>query len=482
MNIKQISKWSLLIVLLCGAFVVGYLIRGGEKPVEKAVDHVHEEKTIEEDATTIWTCSMHPQIRMPKPGKCPICGMDLIPVKREEKNEELGYRQIKLSEKARMLANIQVVTVKRKQIDSQIKLFGKITYDETRLGYITARFPGRLDKLYVDYTGMIVRKGQPMADIYSPELLTAQQELVHSLQTVRDLRYSSVDIIKRSAEATVEAAREKLRLLGITPDQIKELEKKEKPDDYITIFSPLGGVVIVKNADEGMYVQTGTTIYTIADLSVVWLLLDAYESDLPWLHIGQKVLFTVEAFPGDVFNGTIIFIDPIVNKQTRTVKVRINVPNRDNRLKPDMFARAVVKAQLTGKNSAHIPLVIPSSAPLITGKRAIVYVELPESKGVYQGREIVLGPRLGDYYEVRSGLRVGEKVVVKGNFKIDSAVQIMAGPSMMNPEGGGPLPGHEHGGSGTKQKSKGSGSKSKHEGSDLKHNHSASELKLNHNK
>jgi Cu(I)/Ag(I) efflux system membrane fusion protein len=477
MNIKNNAKWLPWLVLLVIAFIIGYMIRGGnDRTGEKVTEHVSTGSADSE--TTIWTCSMHPQIRMPKPGKCPICGMDLIPANRKEKTEETGPREIKLSEKARKLADIQTTIVKRKQVASEIRLFGKITYDETRLGYITARFPGRLDRLYVDYTGTFVETGQPMVDIYSPELLTAQQELFHSLQVLRDLRYSSVDIVKRSAAATVKAAREKLRLWGITPEQIKKLEKEEKPNDHITIYSPLGGVVIKKDALEGMYVKTGTRIYTIADLSSVWLQLDAYESDITWLHLGQKVSFTVEAYQGENFHGTITFIDPVVDEKTRTIKIRINVPNYNNKLKPDMFASAVVKAQMKGKGLRKVPLIIPDTAPLITGKRAIVYVESPDREGVYQGREIVLGPRLGNYYEVISGLSVGEKVVVKGNFKIDSAVQIMAKPSMMNPKGGGPMPGHGHGGSGTKHAPSASGSKIKHEGSQTKDEHRVSEPKM----
>ncbi|HLA41595.1 MAG TPA: efflux RND transporter periplasmic adaptor subunit, partial [Candidatus Glassbacteria bacterium] len=186
--------------------------------------------------------------------------------------------------------------------------------------------------------------------------------------------------------------------------------------------------------------------YTVADLSRLWLQLEAYESDLPWLAVGQAVKFTTESYPGESFSGTVRFIDPVVDPAKRTVRVRVEVPNANSRLKPDMFARSTVDASPAGIDKSKAPLVIPASAPLITGKRAVVYVEVAGKENVYEGREVVLGPRTGDYYIVRDGLAEGEMVVVNGNFKIDSALQILAKPSMMSPAGGAPAPGHGHAG------------------------------------
>lgn len=279
---------------------------------------------------------------------------------------------------------------------------------------------------------------------------------------------------------------------GLTNEQISQLEKEQQPSDHITIYALSSGIVIEKNALEGTYVETGTWIYTIADLSRVWVKMDAYESDLPWLRYGQEVEFETEAFPGEIFKGRIAFIDPVIDTQTRTAKVRVSIANPGSKLKPEMFVRALVKSKiaaggkvmdpaLAGKwispmhpeiiknqpgsydvcgmplvraedlgyvSSASLntgaPLVIPASAPLITGKRAIVYIELPDKEGTYEGRQIELGSRAGDYYIVKTGLQEGEKVVVKGNFKIDSAIQIQAGSSMMNPEGE-PGSSHQHG-------------------------------------
>lgn len=260
-------------------------------------------------------------------------------------------------------------------------------------------------------------------------------------------------LIKKSTEATVEAARKKLQLWGLSKQKIDEIIKRGEPTDHITITAPIGGTVVHKNAQEGMYVQTGTRIYTIADLSKVWVKMEAYETDLVWIQKGQEVEFATEAYPGEVFKGAVEFIDPFLDEKTRTVDVRITTPNPDGRLKPGMLvhgsARATIgadgKVTLDPDKAENPPLVIPDSAPLITGKRAVVYVAVPEHPGAYEGREVVLGPRGGDHYLVRSGLKEGELVVVNGNFLIDSAVQILAKPSMMSPEGGGSGMAHQHG-------------------------------------
>ena len=444
---------------------------------------------------TVWTCSMHPEVRLPKPGLCPKCRMDLIPLEAGADDGLAGMRVLATSEAAKALMNIQTAAVERMFPTAEIRMVGKVEYDESRLAYITAWVPGRLDRLFVDYTGVAVKKGDHMVSIYSPELYSAQEELLQARQAAENLQRSEVDIVRKTVQATVEAAREKLRLLGLSEQQVAQVEQRGKADDHVTLNAPAGGIVIHKNAQEGMYVQTGTRIYTIADLSTVWVKLDAYESDLIWLRYGQKVEFTSVSYPGETFTGTIAFIDPVLNPITRTVKVRVNVPNPNGKLKPDMFVNGVVyskvaaggrvlDASLAGKwispmhpeivkdgpgfcdicgmplvkaeSAGYVvakpseqdkPLVVPVSAALVTGTRAIVYVEKPGAdKPTFEGREIVLGPRAGDFYLVRHGLAEGERVVTRGNFKIDSALQIQAKPSMMTPEGGGGSSGHDHGG------------------------------------
>ena len=455
-------------------------------------DHTNHDHSAATETRTVkfHTCSMHPTIQQDNPGTCSLCGMDLIPVY-EGDDTKTGPRSLTLSTRAQKLAEIQSTPVERRYAEAEIRMVGKVEYDESRLSYITARVPGRLDRLYVDYTGVPVKQNDHLVHLYSPELLNAQEELITAIRTAGDLESSSSDYLRERSQENIRSAREKLRLWGLTESQITEIEEKETPSDHITINSPMEGIVVHKNAVEGMYVQTGTQIYTIADLTHVWVKLDAYESDLPWIHYGQEVEFRTEAYPGEVFKGQIAFIDPVINAKTRTIKMRVNLPNPEGKLKPDMFVRAVVKSQiakggrvmdpnLAGKwispmhpeiiknepgscdicgmdlvsaeslgyvkaQAETAPLVIPASAPLITGKRAVVYVDL--GQGQYEGREIELGPRAGDFYLVESGLQEGEKVVTNGNFKIDSAIQILAKPSMMQPEGGrsGGAHLHDHG-------------------------------------
>lgn len=443
----------------------------------------------------VWSCSMHPHIHRDGPGQCPICGMDLIPVPQNQASAEDESRQLTISPAQRALMKIETVPVERRFPTAQLRLVGKVTYDETRLAYITAWVPGRIDDLLVDYTGVTVREGDHMVKLYSPELLSAQEELLQATRGLAQMSNSRISSLRDSARGTVDSARDKLRLAGLNAEQIKEIERSGKASEHVTIYSPASGVVIHRNAQEGMYVETGTRIFTIADLDAVWVQLDAYESDLRWLRYGQHVSFTTEAFPGETFNGVVSFIDPVLNPTTRTVKVRVNVENKDGRLKPEMFVRANVFAQFAGGGrmldkdmigkwvspmhpevikdapgkcdicgmdlvpaeslgyanatpvDAIAPLVIPATAALLTGTRAVVYVEVAgRDRPTYVGREVVLGPRAGPDYVVASGLDEGDLVVVSGNFKIDSALQIQAKPSMMNPEGGGGSGGHNHGG------------------------------------
>lgn len=394
-----------------------------------AAEHDHDHG----EAETVWTCSMHPQIQLPEFGQCPICFMDLIEVPKDNSaGTRQSLRQISFDERARKLARVEVVPVIRGSAGIVTRMVGKVDYDETRVGTITAWVAGRIDTLHVDYTGARVRKGQAMAEIYSPELLTAQAELIQAVGAVKNFKDSGSTILKNTVVRTEKAAQDKLRLLGLTSEQIAEVVKRGKPLDHITLLAPMTGIAIKKNVFEGMYVQTGAPIYTIADLDRLWVVLEAYESDLQGISLGQQVSFVVAAFPGRPFQGKVSYIDPLVNDKTRTIRVRLNVDNGENLLKPGMFVRAQAR-KLVAVADENLPLLIPVSAPLITGKRALVYVQLPSQEGVYLGKEVILGPRRGDFYQVESGLMEGELVVSAGNFKIDSAIQLQARPSMMNP-------------------------------------------------
>ncbi|MHC5119654.1 MAG: efflux RND transporter periplasmic adaptor subunit, partial [Planctomycetota bacterium] len=406
------------------------------------------------------------------------CAMDLIPL--EPDSGGGGDRMITFSQQANKLMEIQTSAVERKAISHEVRLVGKIALDETRTKTITAWVPGRIDRLFVDYTGIAVRAGDHMVEVYSPDLITAQAEFLQSTKSAQGLDGSS-ELVANSIRQTVQAAREKLALLGLTEQQITDIEKAGKSLDRLTIYAPIGGIVIDKKATEGAYVKTGTPIYTIADLSKLWVLLDAYESDLAWVQYGQAVEFSTPSLPGEVFTGRISFISPVLNDQTRSVKVRTVVDNPSGKLKPNMLVSAFVKTPVTEQGPAMatdllnkwicpmhgeivkgqtgicdicqmdlveaeslgytketdstLPLIVPASAVLITGRKldkAVVYVQVEGAdKPTFIGKEITLGPRAGDYYIVRSGLMAGERVVTNGNFKIDSEMQIQAKPSMM---------------------------------------------------
>lgn len=429
------------------------------------------------EESTIWTCSMHAQIRLPEPGQCPICLMDLIPLVTDD--DGLDPAQLRLGENAVALAGIRTSPVERRALVRDVQMVGKVAFDETRLSYITAWVPSRLDRLYVDYTGVPVRQGDHMVEVYSPDLIATQQELLAGLRSLELLGDEAVPAVADRQQSAVESARERLRLWGLTDDQVAAIEAAGEPSRHVTIHAPVGGVVVHKNAVQGDYVQTGTRIYTIADLTRVWVRLEAYERDLPWLHYGQEVSFEAEAWPGETFRGRISFLDPVLDDTTRTLGVRVQVDNPDLRLKPDMFVRATVHAPMAASGRlidaelvdlwmcpmhpevvakaasdcwtcgmdlvptaelgfeaagpAELPLVIPTSAPLITGERAVVYVRLPGDEPLFEGRKVVLGPRGQDGYAVVSGLVEGEQVVTRGAFRLDSELQIRAGPSMMNP-------------------------------------------------
>ncbi len=604
-----------LALALLLALVAGYLLHSLIQPraVDPALVDVIED--VEDEQDIVWTCSMHPQIQLPSEGLCPICFMDLIPL--EPGADEVGLRRLSVTREAAALLDIETSTVERRPIARDVRMVGKIDYDETRLKYITAWVGGRLDRLYVDYTGVSVQEGDHMVLLYSPELIGAQEELFQGLRSVRQLEEDNRpggDVVGQAVLRTLDASRERLRLLGLTTEQIEQIEARGEITDHITIYAPMGGIVVDKHLQEGAYVDTGTRIYTIADLSQVWIRLDAYESDIPWLRYGQEVEFTTEAHPGERFTGVISFIDPFLTDRTRTIKVRVNALNPGMKLKPNMFVRAVVPSRLdsiglviapdlSGKwispmhpeiikdqpgecdicgmplvpaetldwielpGQQEDPLVIPASAAMRTGTRAVVYLQINPSRfemtsimdwpalvgllravsnaeddkpGVddlprgparrlwevldrdirsellalddptaldwqlsqrlladlnrilemrdfydpdawagielddetrsllrrglanlsanrvirlnrllleagledqiaesfdrptFEGREIVLGPRSGDHYIVRHGLAEGQRVVTRGQFKLDAELQIRVAPTMMS--------------------------------------------------
>ncbi len=473
---KKSALWTAPVVIGLVGFFLGWLIfgTGNHSQVDPTISTT-EARSAEQGVQQMYTCSMHPQIRSPNPDdKCPICGMDLIPVPADEDPDmESELPRLRLTDRAVGLMQIQVWPVEGRQMSVPVRLYGRLGYDETRLRTIAAWVPGRLDRLYVDFTGTLVRKGQPMVEIYSPRLIAAQEELLQTIRSAQELKKSGRGLVLDKTLLTVDASYDRLRLLGLGEDQIKRIEKQGHVDDHLVIPAPSGGIVIERLASTGDYVETGQPIYRLADLSHLWVQLEVYESDLQWLELGQKAIFNTQSHPGKNFEGTVSFIDPVLNDRTRTLRVRVDIPNPDDLLKPGMFVRGFIEAGLEGyqarsqskveqenhqgqvtthekrpaMQAGDMPLVIPATAPLVTGERAVVYVQLPKTeKPTFEPRDIVLGPKVGAWYIVHEGLSEGELVVTNGSFKIDSELQIRGRPSMMQPEGGAP-PVHDHGGS-----------------------------------
>lgn len=383
------------------------------------------------DEATTYTCSMHPQIRSEEMGQCPICGMDLIPVASDGSGtDDASPARVTLSDRAKKLAEIRTTPVRRLGDETrEIRLLGRVDEDETRVRTVTSWTGGRIDRLRVATTGEKVRAGQTIATIYSPEIYAAHRDLIQAKRQLASLQ-TSMEFARNSAEATLQSARQKLRLLGVSNQEIARMEESDEPWTQISIRTRFGGTVTELLVNEGSYVDAGSGLYRVADLSRLWVQLDAYESDLPRLRVGQHVDLQVEALPDRTFDGTIAFIDPIVDPTKRTSRVRVEVSNEEGLLRPGMFVEAVVHGG-TQPGEA-LPLVIPSSAPLFSGRRSIVYVEVPNTdRPTYAARSVKLGARAGDVYPVVSGLSFGERVVVHGAFAIDADLQIKGGESLM---------------------------------------------------
>jgi Cu(I)/Ag(I) efflux system membrane fusion protein len=417
MKIKKLifnkyTRWGA--ILLSGFILGGLVFHRSHKEEAKQVPITQESKV------TIWTCAMHPQIRMDHPGKCPICGMDLIPL--VQSTETMNPNAIVMTEEGIKLAEVETSIVSRMNPVKNIRLYGKIQADERLIQTQPAHVPGRIDKLFLNFTGEEVKKGQVIAQIYSPELINAQEELLEALK------------MKEMQPGILEAAREKLRQWKLTDDQIADIENSKVTKTEFEVYSTVSGIVINKRVNTGDYVSLGAPLYEIADLSKVWALFDAYESDLPWIKKGNKITFTLQSQPGKEYSGFIAFIDPVIDPLTRVAGVRLEIPNSENTLKPEMFVTGIVNARLTSFGNS---LVIPQSAVLWTGTRSVVYVKLPEAKEPsFIIREITLGPLLSNSYVVLKGLREGEEIVTNGTFSVDASAQLAGKPSMMNPAGG----------------------------------------------
>lgn len=412
---KENPKVGYLLVLVAG-LLLGLLLRGCISCGSSATGGT------EEDGDAVWTCSMDPQVKQPNPGKCPICGMDLIKMKKgETPTSNVDPNAVMLSDEALALANVETAVVGAPSGDKEIRLFGKIEPDQRQQQSQSAYVAGRIESLMINAVGDAVSKGQTLAVIYSPELYTAEQELVSAL----NFPYEN------QRQPLVDAAMEKLRLLNIPQSQIDEVMKTKKASPYVQLKANTSGTVVKKEVSQGDYVRQGESLLQIANLGHVWAVFQAYETDLPFIHKGQTVQFSAEALPGETFTGRVVFIDPVLNGQTRTAGVRVELGNGGGKFKPEMLLVGHVAASM--QRYAEEGVIIPKSAVLWTGKRSVVYVKDDvEEQPTFLLRQITLGPSLPDGYVVLDGLAEGEEIVVNGAFAIDAAAQLDGKRSMMN--------------------------------------------------
>ena len=474
--IRQLLAFFLFVaagIVLIGA--VGFAQRSGWFQAPSSGILMGPSTTNKSDA--IHTCPMHPQIRQPGPGKCPICGMALVPASAGS-DANVDELAVNIEPTARRLANIETAEVKRETVVSTIETIGEIAIDESRMSTIPSYINGRIEELFADYTGVKVTKGDHLAVVYSPELYSAQVEYLESRKAISSTTPPSLQAVRQAQEKLAANSRQRLVELGLNEEQIKTLEETGEAKSRLTIYSTVGGTVIEKMAMEGKYVKAGEPIYRIADLSTVWLMLELYPEDASRIRFGQRVDAVLPSLPGEVFEGRVAFIDPVVNEKQRTVGVRVEFMNEDGRLRPGDYATAkiylpigqqgeVYDADLANKwispmhpqiirdESGECPICgmdlvptehygysdtpveqpeslnVPRSAVLMAGNHSVVYVET--DPGRFEIRPVTLGPLLKDKAVILSGLKENEKVATAGNFLIDSQMQLAGKPSLIDP-------------------------------------------------
>ena len=415
-NIKTILIASTTLII---GLLLGFLLFGSKSTSNTHSDSMEHSGNIVPVAAEaeIWTCSMHPQIRQNEPGDCPLCGMDLIPLEEGTSDDPLV---LQMTEQAVKLASIETTVVGQAQRGGDgksLQLSGKVQADERLASSQVAHIPGRIEKLYVTFTGEQVNKGQKLATIYSPELITAQRELLEALK------------LKDVNPSLVEAARNKLRFWKIGSKTIEAIEQKGEIQETFTINADESGIVTQRRVAVGDYLKQGEPLFDLMNLRKVWVLFDAYEEDLPNISLRDNIAFTTPSVPNKTFETRVTFIDPVINPQTRVASIRTEISNPRGTLKPEML----VYGTLSNKVSSKEKLRVPKSAVLWTGTRSVIYVKVPDMTiPSFQFREVELGEELGDSYEILEGLEAGEEVVTYGSFSIDAAAQLNNQASMMN--------------------------------------------------
>jgi Cu(I)/Ag(I) efflux system membrane fusion protein len=450
---EKTSKWPMIIIIAIVALAVGVaggFLVGKKSPIPDVA--VQGEKA---EAKQLYSCGMHPQIIQEGPGNCPICGMKLTPLRSITSSSEtkpVGERKIKywkssmdptyVSDKpgkdqmgmdlvpvyedqiqegaisidpvTTQNMGIRTAMVEEKELTRTIRTVGNIDYNEELLYTINTKISGWIEKLYVENTGDLVKKGQPLLEIYSPELVSTQQEYLTALKNFEQMKNSPYPEAKKGAEELLKSAKQRLLLWDISEEQIDKLEKSGEVKKTLILYSPANGVVTERDVTAGAHVEAGSDLYKIADLSTVWVLAHIYEYELPYVKLGQAAEVELSYFPGEMFSGKVSYIYPYLNETTRDVKVRMELPNPDFRLKPEMYANVIIASELPGKR-----VVIPEEAVIHSGKREIVFVDL--GGGKYSPREVVTGASgEGNVVEIKQGLMPDEMVVVSAQFMLDS--------------------------------------------------------------
>lgn len=401
---------TLLSIIILSLFVAGCSTdhRPGESSSHTAAQ-----------AEDYYTCPMHPSVRSDRPGACPVCGMALV--KKTSLTEattgelaELG--RVSLSPTQRVMANITTVRAEEREIKRSFTAAGIVDYSEPRRALVTARFRGRIEKLFIDFPGAEVRKGEALFELYSPDLVAAQQDFLLALHS---------DSISAGQNSLSAASRERLKThFGMTENQIATIAREGRPRSTMVFAAPQSGTVLSKQVTQGQYVDEGTILYEVADLSVVWIYFDLYEQELRFVTKGQNISFTTESYPGERFTGRVTFIDPVMNPDTRTVRVRTEASNSSGKLKPQMFVQVSVTIQVPAS------VVVPRSAVLSTGSRSVVWVEIEPN--VFEPRVVTPGTGGDGMIQILSGLKKGELVAVTGGYLIDSESNLQAPPSPEN--------------------------------------------------
>jgi len=378
-----------------------------------------------------WTDAMNPGSKYDKPGKAPD-GMDLVPVYEESPvpQQEAPKGALRITPEKQQLIGVQYGVVEARVVSKTIRAVAQLTYDETRITKVHSRIAGWIERVYVDFTGQLVKAGQPLLTVYSPDLVATQDEYLLALRARDNLGDSHFRDVADGANSLLEAARKRLELWDISDQQIAEVEKTRKPVTALTLYSPVSGFVTARNSYGKQRITPETELYAIADLSTVWAIADFYEYEARDVQLGQEVALAVSAFPGRSFRGKVTYIYPQLDNSTRTLRARVELPNPDFILKPDMYATAELKIDYGRR------LCIPQEAVLDSGTEQVVFVAL--EGGYFESRKVQLGDRVDNQVIVLGGLKTGEKIVTSGNFLIDSESTLKSALSGMG------MPGMDH--------------------------------------